>query len=370
MKSKIKCFAAVMLAMLTIAVLETVSERKVYARGADTSTAAEAQAMPKEIAEETEKPKVEIVINGVDFSNIDLENFQLSDFSTEQWAVLADVMEAYGDGGEWSLSGLSGNEDGEGDEAEKENSFGSGDSAEKKEPIRAERKGTGTTGTAIVTSNDLQGAMEFVKITTKDDQMFFLVVDYTKEEDNVYFLDVVTVNDLLHIAETEVDADENPIYIDYSKFEKKDKEGQETEDGKTVSGGEAEGQESDKAQEKEGTGGKKSALSGEMLQNAVLLLGIVLIGGIAFGIIYFMKIKNKKVDEDDDDFADGESFEDEDDEDEIFESALDLDEESGLEEDSEESMGDIGGENLVDIDDVEAETSEYVGDDETDNSDF
>lgn len=369
MKSKIKCFAAVILAVLAAVVLETASEGKAYAREIDADTAAEAEAetqaaMPEETAGETEKPKVEIVINGVDFSNIGSEDFQLSDFSPEQWAVLADVLEAYGDGGEWSLSGLSGNEDGEGDEAGEEDSSGSEDPAEKKEPIRAERKGTGTTGTAIVTSNDLEGAMEFVKITTKDDQMFFLVVDYTKEEDNVYFLDVVTVNDLLHIAETEVDADENPIYIDYSRLGETDKDvsGEpKPKDAGTVSGGES--GEGDKEQKEEAaTTGKKTGLSGEMLQNAVLLLGIVLIGGIAFGIIYFMKIKNRKVDEDDDDFVDGESFEEDDDEDEIPESDLELEED--LVEDN------ISAGNLVDIDDAEAETPEYVGDDETDDSDF
>lgn len=46
-----------------------------------------------------------------------------------------------------------------------------------------------------------QDGKEFYTITTPDENVFFLVIDKQKSADNVYFLNVVTENDLLPLVE-------------------------------------------------------------------------------------------------------------------------------------------------------------------------
>lgn len=57
------------------------------------------------------------------------------------------------------------------------------------------------TGTVVgnVTSSD---GKEFYTITTADESVFYLVIDRQRETENVYFLNVVTVSDLLSLAES------------------------------------------------------------------------------------------------------------------------------------------------------------------------
>lgn len=291
-------------------------------------------------ASEGEEPK-QLVINGVDFSNLDINNFKLSDLTVEQIAVIKDILEMYGMGDmEWNLGALGQDVDNDSPEVH----------------TQAEKRGTGSaTGTSVVTSDDLEGAMEFVKITTKDDQMFYLVIDYTQEEDNVYFLDLVTVNDLFRIAETETDADENPIYVDYSQFKEKTETGQEEGDESNL-------QESGEKEENEAAEVKTGAPD-DRVQNLILILGIVFVGGIAFVVIYVMKVKNKKIDEDKDDFSDlSEDDQDDDDSNDSYfaETPYEMEEseESEITEPSE----------LVDIDSDEEQS--FVEDDETDDQNF
>jgi hypothetical protein len=338
MKNKIKLFLSLLI-MLVLPV-STVT----YASGGD-----------------DEAGTKQLVINGVDFSNIDFNNFNLSDLTDEQWLVIKDIISMYGlDNNEWGFS-----EDFVEDlETEETTSPFSDYELTGEEPTRAEKKGTGSTGTAIVTSNDLEGAMEFVKITTKDDQMFYLVIDYTQDEDNVYFLDMVSVNDLFRIAENATDADENPIYVDYSQFKdtsKDDSKGEKETEEETEASTES---------DKDAATQKKTAKRDNMMQNIVLLLGIILIGAAAFAVIYITKVKNKKVDEDDDDFendmledeeegSNGDAFESDDGDNSLFDMEL-ANESDEIEETAPEK--------LVDIDYVNE--SNFAEDDETDNSEF
>lgn len=55
------------------------------------------------------------------------------------------------------------------------------------------------TGTVIDNTTDGDGK-EFFTITTADESVFYLVIDRQRETENVYFLNAVTVNDLLPLA--------------------------------------------------------------------------------------------------------------------------------------------------------------------------
>ena len=56
------------------------------------------------------------------------------------------------------------------------------------------------TGTVVDKATDEDGK-EFYTITTADESVFYLVIDKQKTSENVYFLNAVTVDDLLPLAE-------------------------------------------------------------------------------------------------------------------------------------------------------------------------
>ena len=56
------------------------------------------------------------------------------------------------------------------------------------------------TGTVVDNATDEDGK-EFYTITTADESIFYLVIDKQKTSENVYFLNTVTVDDLLPLAE-------------------------------------------------------------------------------------------------------------------------------------------------------------------------
>lgn len=55
------------------------------------------------------------------------------------------------------------------------------------------------TGTVVDNATDEDGK-EFYTITTADESVFYLVIDKQKTSENVYFLNAVTVDDLLPLA--------------------------------------------------------------------------------------------------------------------------------------------------------------------------
>lgn len=68
------------------------------------------------------------------------------------------------------------------------------------------------TGTVVNTATDEDGK-QFYTITTPDENVFYLVIDLQREQDNVYFLNAVTERDLLALAEKSEDTHdgENPL---------------------------------------------------------------------------------------------------------------------------------------------------------------
>lgn len=64
------------------------------------------------------------------------------------------------------------------------------------------------TGTVVNTATDEDGK-QFYTITTPDENVFYLVIDLQREQDNVYFLNAVTEKDLLALAEKSDDTEEN-----------------------------------------------------------------------------------------------------------------------------------------------------------------
>ena len=64
------------------------------------------------------------------------------------------------------------------------------------------------TGTVIDSATDEDGK-QFYTITTPAGNTFYLIIDLERDSDNVYFLDAVTEKDLLALAESDDDTEEN-----------------------------------------------------------------------------------------------------------------------------------------------------------------
>lgn len=64
------------------------------------------------------------------------------------------------------------------------------------------------TGTVIDNATDEDGK-EFYTIMTPDENVFYLIIDKQREQENVYFLDAVTEKDLLALAEKSGDTEQS-----------------------------------------------------------------------------------------------------------------------------------------------------------------
>lgn len=69
------------------------------------------------------------------------------------------------------------------------------------EPAELNPLTTDGTGTVVDNATDNEGK-EFFTITTADESVFYLVIDRQKSTENVYFLNAVTVADLMSLAES------------------------------------------------------------------------------------------------------------------------------------------------------------------------
>ena len=65
------------------------------------------------------------------------------------------------------------------------------------------------TGTVVDTATDEDGK-EFFTITTADEAVFYLVIDRQRSTENVYFLNAVTVSDLMALAEQDQEPEAPP----------------------------------------------------------------------------------------------------------------------------------------------------------------
>lgn len=76
------------------------------------------------------------------------------------------------------------------------------------------------TGTVIDTATDQDGK-EFFTIMTPDENVFYLIIDRQREQDNVYFLNTVTEKDLLALAEKSSDPEKSDPVVSTPEPESK-----------------------------------------------------------------------------------------------------------------------------------------------------
>ena len=80
------------------------------------------------------------------------------------------------------------------------------------EPLPAEPNPFTPDGTGTVVDNATdQDGKEFFTITTAEEAVFYLVIDRQRETENVYFLNAVTVADLMALAEPSPEAVPEPL---------------------------------------------------------------------------------------------------------------------------------------------------------------
>lgn len=142
-------------------------------------------------------------------------------------------------------------------------------------------------GTGTVIDNVLNGSKQFYTIATDAGNVFYLIIDLDKENNNVYFLDTTKERDLLALAE-KAEEEDGTVQI-------KEEETPLVEEPK----------EPEVPQEPEPEQPKKSG-------NASLIMVFILIGLAGVGVIfYYWVYKPKKDQEEAEEFEEAYQFEDE-----------------------------------------------------------
>ncbi len=199
------------------------------------------------------------------------------------------------------------------------------------EPVEA---GTGTVAEKIQTDGSESSDRIFYTITTKEGEALYLIVDQSRQSDNVYLLDTVSADDLLALADGAASASSGKEEKEDNLFAALSKDSESSE---------------------ENDGDDKEVASSN--NNLFLILFFVLAGG---GAYYYFKIYKNKKDEVMDvmDAMDMEDFEPE-----------DLEEEADFEYDDQEKEKYLAelindDENLYDV-----SPEEYAAD-ETDSGEY
>ena len=142
-------------------------------------------------------------------------------------------------------------------------------------------------GTGTVIDNVLNGSKQFYTIATDAGNVFYLIIDLDKENNNVYFLDTTKERDLLALAE-KAEEEDGTVQI-------KEEETPLVQEPK----------EPEVPQEPEPEQPKKSG-------NASLIMVFILIGLAGVGVIfYYWVYKPKKDQEEAEEFEEAYQFEDE-----------------------------------------------------------
>ncbi|MCD8379167.1 MAG: DUF4366 domain-containing protein [Lachnospiraceae bacterium] len=171
----------------------------------------------------------------------------------------------------------------------------------------------GTTGGSLTPDGNLtlvddlseedSEAMEFITVTTKSGNYFYLIIDRSSDEENVYFLNLVDESDLMAL----MDEEEQEAYSQTTEITETEETDAESEEVVTEEEAETD-TEAEETLEESGSGVSSSLL---------ILIVLVVIGGAVAGGYYFLKIKPGKngssVDEDME-FYDDEEYENEDEE--------------------------------------------------------
>lgn len=173
----------------------------------------------------------------------------------------------------------------------------------------------------VQTTNDAGTGKEFYTIQTKDEHVYYLIVDHEQNQDNVYFLDTVTEEDLLSLAKEESSDSEKTSALFGSKNEESNKEEVETSESESESTKQIKENES-----------KQS-------QSAKIIL-VLIITGAGGGIYYFMKKKKNRKIIDDDDLEDFEAIEDNEEDEWEENSTIEKSEESSDENNDQDNEND------------------------------
>lgn len=200
------------------------------------------------------------------------------------------------------------------------------------EPVEA---GTGTVAEKIKTDGSESSDRIFYTITTKEGEALYLIVDQSRQSDNVYLLDTVSADDLLALADGAASAGNGKEEKEDNLFAALSKDSETAED------------------EKKGDDKEKSSSN----SNLLIVLLFVLAGG---GAYYYFKIYKNKKDEVMDvmDAMDIEDFEPE-----------DLEEEADFEYDDREKEKYLA--ELIDDESLyDASPEEYAAADETDTEEY
>jgi len=158
-------------------------------------------------------------------------------------------------------------------------------------------------GTGTVVDNATSGdGKEFFTIQTEDGNVFFLIIDRQRGVDNVYFLNAVTVEDLLSLAQPSSPGDDSGTISAIPPIEPPEPEVPDLPEMP------------EEAEIEEAAGG-----------NSRLILILVVVAGVGGAAYYFKIVKGKRDDSDDDDPYDDEDdgYDDDDSEDEDIEDGYD-----------------------------------------------
>lgn len=136
------------------------------------------------------------------------------------------------------------------------------------------------------------GEFQFIAVTTRDQDTFYVIIDHSKAENNVYFLNEVDTYDLKALLSKNNESNENG-----NNSNSNEEEGVAADE-------EAEDEAEDEAKEKS----TSSASDSEDMTGIILIVGVAALAGIGF-VIYKIKKggfgkKNSQPDLLDDDFDD------------------------------------------------------------------
>ncbi len=169
-----------------------------------------------------------------------------------------------------------------------------------------------------VTTTTIHDSKEFFTISTKSGKIFYLIVDNTKQQDNVYFLTEVSERDLMNFTLSDSVTLPNTGTV-YAELETEEKVPEVTEEPEEIPETEIVLEEVQMPEEQNTLG-------------SYILIG--LIAAIIFGAAYYFKIYKPKHDFDEDDY--GSEYEDDTEEQPVREETLDENDEIPEEDEYDE----------------------------------
>ncbi len=160
---------------------------------------------------------------------------------------------------------------------------------------------------------DVNETDEFFTITTDNGKIFYLIIDRTEDEENVYFLTEISENDLLNVT-----SDTNETLPRNTAVEDSAIPAETMISGQTVNTNSGSEGTSDSGKEEKEMSDEKPGLQEKVEEikanprSGYILMGVI--GAIIIGIAYYLKVVKKKQDgdfvEDENDDEDEDEYED------------------------------------------------------------